>query len=275
VQSFNSIRDSFRFWLLGRPDETVLRWLYRAVLVATVVVIALDYADLAQQTTESASAAPSTEQPDAAPPLPEIKHQRGARIGVPSRQMEAKLRDKMTFDLQSDGRLIAAGTILPGTSGAFAAEIEKHGGYIKTVILRSPGGSVQDALEMGRLIRAKKYSTEVEDGHYCASSCPLVFAGGVTRRAGAKAAIGVHQVFAPAQPGLNTQAEGMAGAQRIAATAQSYLRDMGVDLGVWVHAMETPKDELYYFTSKELLDLKLATDPAGGAVAKDRGKAKS
>jgi hypothetical protein len=50
---------------------------------------------------------------------------------------------------------------------------------------------------------------------------------------------------------------------------------MGVDLGVWVHAMQTPKDELYYFTSKELLDLKLATDPAGGAVAKDRGKAKS
>jgi len=49
---------------------------------------------------------------------------------------------------------------------------------VKTVVLRSPGGSVQDALAMGRLIREKQFATEVEAGRYCASSCPLVFAGG-------------------------------------------------------------------------------------------------
>jgi hypothetical protein len=267
------VRDALRFWLLGRPDETVLRWLYRGVIVATIAIVALDYGDLVQQTADKASAVPALEEPDAAP-LPLIKRERGAHRGLPSRQMEARLRDKMIFDLEKDGRLMAVGTIVPGTAKAFAAEVEKHGDYIKTVLLRSPGGSVQDALDMGRLIRARKFSTEVEDGHYCASSCPLVFAGGVARRAGAKAAIGVHQVFAPAQQGLNTLADGMAGAQRIAASAQSYLRDMGVDLGVWVHAMETPKDELYYFSAKELLDLRLVTDAISGAVAKDRGKAK-
>jgi hypothetical protein len=62
-------------------------------------------------------------------------------------------------------------------------------------------------------------------------------------------------------------------AQRIAASAESYLREMGVDLGVWVHAMQTPKDEIYYFSPAELLELKLATD-GPGAVAKARGKAK-
>jgi len=67
---------------------------------------------------------------------------------------------------------------------------------IKTVVLRSPGGSVRDALAMGHLIRQKQFSTEVVSGRYCASSCPLVFAGGVERRAGEKAAIGVHQVAA-------------------------------------------------------------------------------
>ena len=83
-----------------------------------------------------------------------------------------------------------------GHFGSFAAEIGKRGDYIKTVVLNSPGGSVTDALAMGRLIREKKFATEVEAGKYCASSCPLVFAGGIERRAGDKAAIGVHQVAA-------------------------------------------------------------------------------
>jgi hypothetical protein len=34
---------------------------------------------------------------------------------------------------------------------------------------------------------------------------------------------------------------------------------MGVDLRLWVHAMETPKDELYFLKPEELLSLKLAT----------------
>ena len=94
---------------------------------------------------------------------------------------------------------MATGTITPGISEAFAAEVAKRGDYIKTVVLNSPGGSVTDALAMGRLIREKNFATEVEAGKYCASSCPLVFAGGVERRAGDKAAIGVHQVAAIGQ----------------------------------------------------------------------------
>ena len=75
----------------------------------------------------------------------------------------------------------------------------KRRDYVKTVVLNSPGGSVGDALAMGRLIRESKLATEVEAGKFCASSCPLVFVGGVERR-GDKAAIGVHQVFAATPP---------------------------------------------------------------------------
>lgn len=127
---------------------------------------------------------------------------------------------------------------------------------------------------MGRLIRSKKFYTEVEAGRYCASSCPLVFAGGLERRAGVKALIGVHQVSSGMRE-LVPLRDGMEDAQRISAACQKYLRDMGVDLGVWVHAMETPKDELYYFKPAELVSLKLATQ-AAGAVAENppalRGK---
>src|SRR5438270_875918 len=82
--------------------------------------------------------------------------------------------------------------------------------------------SVTDALAMGRLIRDKKFATEIEAGKYCASSCPLVFAGGVERRAGDRAAIGVHQVAAIG-PGKGLPRDEMDVAQRISARCQRYL----------------------------------------------------
>jgi len=131
---------------------------------------------------------------------------------------------------------------------------------VKTVVLHSPGGSVSDAIEMGRLIRQQQFATEVESGRYCASSCPLVFAGGLERRAGERAAIGVHQVTALVANGSALGAiEGMDSVQRMSAECQKYLLDMAIDPMVWVHAMQTPPDQLFYFTGDELLKLKLAT----------------
>jgi hypothetical protein len=223
---------------------------------------------------EQAWSAPGVDQPSATPLPPRrgTEHDRGA----PARRIDEALRARMTFDLQSDGRLLATGTIEPGTAEIFAAEIAKRGSYVNSVVLHSPGGSVTDALAMGRLIRQKKFATEVEGASYCASSCPLVFAGGVERRAADKAAIGVHQVtaFRKDAGGLTelTGASGMDSAQRISAECQKYLREMGIDLQVWLHAMETPKEQLYYFKPDELLGLKLATQH--GKAAAD-AKAKS
>jgi hypothetical protein len=123
---------------------------------------------------------------------------------------------------------------------------------------------VRDALAMGRLIRESKFATEVDKGRYCASACPLIFAGGVERRAEPSAAIGVHQVAALGGDGLSGAA-GLQNGQQISAQCQQYLHDMGVDLEVWVYAMETPNDRLYYFRPDELLTLKLAT-AAGDAT---------
>ena len=265
-----SIKASAKNWLGGSPENDLLCWLYRGLLVATVAVLVLDYSAVEKLTQERTAALPSQDEPfpeqPSATPLPQTR-QGGEKRAAPLRETNAKLRDKMTFELAADGRLIATGTIYPGTAARFAEEVEKRGTYVKTVVLQSPGGSVQDALAMGKLIRAKNFSTEVEGGRYCASSCPLVFAGGVERRAGAKAAIGVHQVSAAAVRELSGAA-GMENAQRVSAEAQNYLRSMGVDLGVWVHAMATPPDELFYFKPEELLALKLATAVAGAKGGK-------
>ena len=61
---------------------------------------------------------------------------------------------------------------------------------------------VSDALAMGRLIREKKFATEVEANRYCASSCPLMFVGGTERRAGE-----IGEVITGKKPGRTSEAE--------------------------------------------------------------------
>jgi hypothetical protein len=248
-------RTRFDGWLNDRPDEAVLRHLFTGMLVITATVLGLDYFQLGDFGEPVGIAMPATStEPRIITPANDEKQHPG-----PMQRPDTQMQGRMSFELVGDGRLMAVGTIEPGIAKAFAAEVEKRGSYVKTIVLRSPGGSVADALEMGRLIRAKKFSTEVEAGRYCTSSCPLVFASGVERRVGDKAAIGVHQVFAMSRDGISP-ATGMADVQHIAADCQKYLRDMGVDLAVWTHAMETPKEQLYYFKRDELMTLKLATD---------------
>jgi hypothetical protein len=262
-------------WLRARADEAVLRALLGVILVTTATVIGLDYTQL-RETAGEAPTAPGISRP-AAEPLPSVRRGGEEQQGSPSRRADAKLKAPMSFDLVGSGRLMAVGTIEPGTAEVFAREIAKRGDYVKTIVLHSPGGSVSDALAMGRLIRQRRFATEVESGNYCASSCPLVFAGGIERRAGEKASIGVHQVFAlpkgvSATGGL---ADGMDNAQRISAECQRYLRDMGIDLEVWVRAMETPKEQLYYFKADELTRLKLATQQGSPERKPAAGQAKS
>ena len=266
-----ALRERFESWLGTRADDDVLRALFGIVLTATVSVLAMDYQTLSDAAVTQHAALPAPGVTPSAEPLPQPDGDKGRR--GPLRQPDANLQKTMSFDLQADGRLLATGTIMPGTAKAFADEIEKRGGYVKTVALHSPGGSLHDALTIGRLIRERKFSTEVADGRYCASACPLIFAGGVERKAGSKAAIGVHRAVTMSDDPLASR-DGMGDGQRISAVAQKYLREMGVDLEVWIHAMETPNDRLYYFKSDELVTLKLATQAGDKRPVAD-AKAKS
>ncbi|ABD88758.1 hypothetical protein [Rhodopseudomonas palustris] len=265
----------FRAWLSGNPDESVLRWLFRGTLAVTFAVLAADLAtmngwlnpaDIALTPAEQREASPGLGLP-AVPAILSPWLPGGNPRLAPMPQPDGVMNKPMRFELVNGGRLLATGSITPGVSEAFATEIAQHGEYIKTVVLNSPGGSVGDALAMGRLIREKKLATEVEAGKYCASSCPLMFVGGVERRAGSKAAIGVHQVFAMSQAATGAPRDEMSDAQRISARCQRYLGDMGINLQVWVHAMETPKDKLFVFTPEELKSLNVVTAQAGPAQA--------
>ena len=269
------MRERFHTWLSDRADEAILRWIFRSVVMVTIAVLAVELAgtqgwiaNLSPAATpdEIELGSPALNFPSLpsvlAPWLP------GDQRLVPLPQPDGATAQPMTFELVSGGKLMATGTITPGISQSFAAEVGKRGDYVKTVVLNSPGGSVTDALAMGRLIRERKFATEVEAGKYCASSCPLVFAGGVERRAGDRATIGVHQVAALLSAANGPPRDEMSVAQNISARCQRYLADMGVSLQVWVHAMETPHDRLFVFKPDELKSLNMVTAaPASAPIA--------
>jgi hypothetical protein len=268
----------FLSWLADNPDDTVLRWIFRCAITAAVAVLSADLIAVNGWIVDSdpADAPAEVRQEPLLEKIPAIMPSilapllpGGDKRLIPLRQPDGRLAQPMTFDLIGGGRLLATGTITQGAAQAFAAEVERRGSYIKTVVLNSPGGSVADALAMGRLIRAHKFATEVEAGSYCASSCPLVFAGGVERRAGDRAVIGVHQVAAIKSAVANAPLrDEMSIAQNISARCERYLADMGVDVRVWIHAMETPHDRLFVFKPDEMKSLELVTASAGTSKAR-------
>lgn len=168
------------------------------------------------------------------------------------------LRRPMTFELLPGGVLTAEGSIDPGAAARFASEIEARGEYVTTLSLNSPGGSLEDAMAMARLARHRGLSTQVPDGAICASSCPLVMAGGVVRTAGAKAAIGLHQFYAATNT-VSAPARAMSDAQSTAARISRYLMEMDVDPTLWLHALDTPPQSLYYLSADELAKYRLVT----------------
>jgi hypothetical protein len=235
---------------LSRFDEgEVIRWAFRGMLVGTIGVLALDLSELVERNGGFFPA-------EAVLPSP-------AETGVDPREFlttdEAKLKGAMTFALGAGGVLEAQGTIDVGAAARFAAEIAARGEYVKTVALNSPGGSLEDAMAMARLIREKGIATEVADGALCASSCPLVVAGGTERRAGPRAAVGVHQFYAVGASDTLAPAQAMSDAQATTARITRLLVELDVDPAMWLHALDTPPRALYYFSAEELAKYRLVT----------------
>jgi hypothetical protein len=247
-------------WAAAFEDGAIIRAAFFGLLTATAVILYLDYAQMSGQQpmalpTELLPILPAfdPDAPGGGGPSPSVT--------TPMETLRAPLEVKLT----SGGVLSVVGTILPGSAEAFAAEVESYAEYVKIVALDSPGGSVSDALEMGRLIREKEFSTSVAPGALCASSCPLVFAGGSERLAAPSSVVAVHQIYAatPSDSSMESRlaaaGNAMSDAQSMTAEISRYLIDMGIDPEVWLRALETPPDRLSYFSPDELIRLKLAT----------------
>ena len=257
-------RRNFVMRYLARFDDgKAVRWAFRGMLIGTIGVLALDLRDLSRENgwwAPEASLPALPSDPILPPvvetdtPIPPDDPRRFVTTG------EDILARPMTFTLGSGGVLAAEGSIDPGSAARFAAEIEARGEYVKIVSLNSPGGALDDAMAMARLVRDKGIATDVADGAICASSCPLFFAGGLTRTASPKAALGVHQFYAALQT-TTAPAQAMSDAQATTARISRHLSGMGIDPALWLHALDTPPQALYYFSPDELARYRLVTTP--------------
>lgn len=239
-------------------DGTIIRTAFFALLAGTAAVLYLDWKEL------TAADLATSAMPDI-PVLPAFNPDNPMLPGGPTVTTDPELlRQPLKVELGPGGVLSLTGSIDPGSFERVQAEITARGEYVKRVELNSPGGSVSDAVKIGALMVVGEYTTVVAPGALCASSCPLIFAGGKERLASHQSAIGVHQIYAMASAGdlpagLAGVGTAMSEAQKTTAIITRYLNSTTVDPAMWLNALETPPDQLYYFKPDELSKYRLVT----------------
>ncbi|GAA4223058.1 ATP-dependent protease ClpP protease subunit [Sagittula marina] len=161
-----------------------------------------------------------------------------------------ELPDRLTLTFE-DAQWRLEGQISAEDAARLIPQIDAADPPVTDLVLQSPGGSVRDALDIGRHLRDRGIATTVLSGEICYSACPYLYAGGETRTAEENASIGVHQhsfgenTFLPAFTAIDD-------IQRGQAEVMSYLDDMGIDVRVMRHALATPADEIYILLPEEL-----------------------
>jgi hypothetical protein len=177
----------------------------------------------------------------------------------------------MTFEYKDDHfpgitdfRFIYAdGVIAQGTAERFSHFVKDKkisGGAV--VIFNSLGGSVGEALEIGRLIRAAGFDTDVgtkngKDG-VCFSACSLAFLGGVRRTIGSQKLFGVHRVSTTASL---TSSEALDMGQITIGQIVEYVSYMGVKAEFVTVLTQTGSEDINLLSSQSLKDLNVTTTP--------------
>lgn len=200
--------------------------------------------------------APPAQGPNVRPYRPDLRPGDPAQPGAPAMR---PMPEALDFS-ETEGRIDMVGQIAAGDADRFVAWLDRDRPGARLVALDSSGGSVADALAIGRTIRAAGYATEVRDGAVCLSACPYILAGGGTRQVAPGGVVGVHQHYF----GQNTMLPAfmaVSDLQRAQAGVMDYLDQMGVDLRLMTHALRTPPAEINVLEPALMAELGLTTGP--------------
>lgn len=181
----------------------------------------------------------------------------------PDINLPADLPPRLEFALQEDPNL---GTILVMNGAIEVGDADRAKAYFESlsdapdaVAINSPGGIVDEALAVGRLLRARELNTLILPGMACLSSCPYILAGGLERRVSLTGAVGLHQHYFET-PGYMPVFFAVEDIQRSQGATMGYLIEMGIDPGVMVYGLMTPPNDIYVLVESELLNSRLATE---------------
>ena len=199
----------------------------------------------------------------------------------------------MTFALEGNGGncdscqwTSAVGVITEDTPDAFREYLKPTGTHTPSghVVFHSPGGNIDAAIELGRLIREQKFTTDVGStqkvqGHWssevfsgrCESACTLSLMGGVVRGFSGSGdeqherLVGFHEIrnadfevqSLDDETARLLSARGFSVAQAVVGKIVQYQRDMGVDARAINLGIGFERDRLNYPTMEELFDLQI------------------
>ncbi|RWC00591.1 MAG: hypothetical protein EOQ56_15035 [Mesorhizobium sp.] len=125
------------------------------------------------------------------------------------------------------------------------------------VTFQSPGGNIQKAMELGRLVRRLGLKTVQFRAVECASACSLAFLGGVLRYA-EPGAIGVHKSSFSGDIPMSTE-DAVSGVQQMTAEIITYMIEMGVDPALLQLSLQYDSDDIRYLSKSEMAKYKVVT----------------
>jgi len=165
---------------------------------------------------------------------------------------DTALPDRLILTPVLGGRAaLLEGAIVAGDAERIAKQFANLDPAPDKVFLNSPGGSVQDALELGRYLRGEGLATALREGDICYSACPYLLAGGTSRTVPDSGSVGVHQHYF-GQSTILPAFVAVEDIQRGQGEVMRYLDEMGIDPLVMQHALVTPRDEIYVLLPDEL-----------------------
>jgi hypothetical protein len=152
--------------------------------------------------------------------------------------------------------IIGSGETMPGDYHRFLAVLPRAIAYHRTedypidVWLDGPGGDLDEALKLGRLIYDLGFTTLVDDHSECASACALIWLGGGALAMRPRAMIGFHQ------------AAYLDGTSAVTGNAVvgHYLADVGLDQSVVEYVMSAPPNSMTWLSPEVVRSLRMPVD---------------
>lgn len=177
---------------------------------------------------------------------------------LPDHPVPEQLEVRLLETGESDGKLLLNGMIANGDAARLSRWMESLEQEPTGFVLNSPGGDVNEALQIGRMLRATELPVVVSANAFCFSACPYILAGGLERVVSRRATVGVHQHYF----GENTYLPAflmVSDIQSGQAQVMTYLDEMGIDPLLMAKALITPPDDIYVLVPEELEAFDLAT----------------
>lgn len=132
--------------------------------------------------------------------------------------------------------------------------------------LRSSGGDVLSAMQIGELIRRRWIWTVADDdeGAECASACVLILAAGAVRIASDGSNVIIHRpYFAPEYFAKLQKDQAQVQYAKLARAVHDYLDHMGMSPALFDEMLRVPSDNGRKLSEQELVDLNLeGRDPS-------------